>query len=57
MAYGPHTLAHEGNADMIGYVRLWELLLEVSPYRKTVATLLPAKEVRKRLRSIFGRWL
>ncbi len=57
MAYGPHTLAEDGNADMIGYVRLWELMLEVSPYRKTVATSLPIRDARKRLRLILGRWL
>jgi len=42
---------------MVGYLRLWELLLELSSYRHTVMTSLPDKEVGKRLMSIVGRWL
>lgn len=56
-AYDPHGLAHDGNVDMIGYIRLWDMMLEVSPYRRTVATRLPKKGMRQRLQFLFERWL
>jgi hypothetical protein len=57
LAYGPHFLAHEGSKEMIGYVRLWDLLVEISPYQYTTATPLPDEDVRKKLRIIFGKSL
>jgi hypothetical protein len=37
VVYGPQQLAYEGDSRMIGYMRLWELMLEISPYRETEA--------------------
>jgi hypothetical protein len=55
--YGPHCLAQDGQSHAIGYLRLWNLMLDISPYRETIVTSLPEKEIRKRPRSVFGRWL
>lgn len=60
MVYGPHMLAYgihalwgmdgppyEGDPDMIGYVRLWDLMREISPYRETTVTYRARKEAGK----------
>lgn len=53
-AYGPHRLAHSGDEDMIGYTQLWDMLLEVSPYRRTERHAAPIDQARRRIRDIFG---
>lgn len=52
--YGPHLLAHEGHREMAGYVRLWDLMLDISPYQSTTAKMVDDLEIRRRLRSILG---
>ena len=55
-AYGPHMLAHDGSSDMIRYCRLWDLLLELAPYRTTDSHPAPEDQVLARIRTIFGPW-
>ena len=55
-AYGPHMVAHSGNSDMIGYCRLWDMLVDLAPYRSTDSHPAPEDQVLKRIRSIFGPW-
>lgn len=52
-SYGPQMLAHEGNAAMIGYMRLWDLLLDISPFQSTETTAAPEDEVLSRIKSIY----
>ena len=53
-AYGPQMLAHDGNSDMIGYMRLWDILLDLAPYRRTESDAAPEDQVRRKIRTIFG---
>ncbi|MCS7471469.1 hypothetical protein NZK35_32885 [Stieleria sp. ICT_E10.1] len=55
-AYGPHALAHEGNSDMIGYCRLWDMLLDLAPYQGTDSHPAPEDQVLSRIRAIYGPW-
>ena len=52
--YGPHFLAHEGNREMAGYTRLWDLMLEISPYQSTTARFADEAVIRRRLQSLLG---
>jgi hypothetical protein len=55
-AYGPQMLAHDGNSDMVGYCRLWNMLLEIAPYQGTDSHPAPEDQVLERIRTIFGPW-
>lgn len=52
--YGPHFLAHEGHREIVGYARLWDLMLEISPYQSTTAKVADESEIRRRLQSLLG---
>lgn len=53
-AYGSEMLAEDGDVDMIGYTRLWEMLLEISPFRGMECHPASEDEARRRIRDVFG---
>lgn len=56
-AYGPQELAVERNGEMIAYMRLWDKLLEIAPYRRMECHAAPEERVIQRIRSLFGEFL
>jgi hypothetical protein len=53
-SYGPQLLARDGNVAMIGYMRLWDIMLEASPYQRTEAVAAPEDQVLNRIVAILG---